>query len=60
MQTIHDIPYAWNIHDVTNVEHVHLKKEVGGGGLERVAYIPYPNLLYESRRLNLAQTPAEF
>ncbi|QIB74337.1 HD domain-containing protein [Halogeometricum borinquense] len=21
-QTIHDIPYAWNIHDVTNVEHV--------------------------------------
>ncbi|ADQ69041.1 hypothetical protein C499_06350 [Halogeometricum borinquense DSM 11551] len=21
-QSIHDIPYAWNIHDVTNVEHV--------------------------------------
>lgn len=25
---------------------VHLKKEIGSGGLERVVYIPYPNLLY--------------
>ncbi|MBX0295142.1 hypothetical protein [Haloarcula nitratireducens] len=25
---------------------VHLKKEVQGGDIERVAYIPYPNLTY--------------
>jgi hypothetical protein len=25
---------------------VHLKKEVQGGGIERVAYIPYSHLLY--------------
>ena len=36
-----------NIHDVVEGSNgVHLKKEVGSGGLERVAYIPYPNLLY--------------
>jgi len=25
---------------------VHLKKEVQGGGIDRVAYVPYPNLDY--------------
>jgi len=36
-----------NVHEVVEGSNgVHLKKEVQGGGLARVAYIPYPNLAY--------------
>jgi hypothetical protein len=36
-----------DVHEVVEGSNgVHLKKEVEGGGIERVAYIPYPHLRY--------------